>query len=154
ACSCAPLAAQAPAHPDFVARVDSLANAALKALPAASISIAVVHGSDTLLMRGYGTSDITAKRSATASTVYEIGSLTKQFTATAITRLVEQGKLKLDDPISRYLAYPLQGHQVTVQNLLTHTSGIHNYTAKPEWRPHWAEDLSPDSIVGFVARDT
>src|SRR5262245_48322609 len=94
-CAAGPLAAQAPAHPDFVARVDSLANAALKSLPAASISIAVVHGSDTLLMKGYGMADLASKRPATASTVYEIGSLTKQFTATAIMRLVEQGKLKL-----------------------------------------------------------
>jgi len=154
ACTGAPLAAQAPAHPDFVARVDSLANAALKSLPAASIAIAVVHGSDTLLMRGYGTSDLASKRPATANTVYEIGSLTKQFTASAIMRLVEQGKLALDDPISKYVAFPLQGNQVTIRNLLTHTSGIHNYTAKPEWRSHWGDDLSPDSIVGFVARDS
>ena len=85
----------------------------------------------------------------------EIASLTKQFTAAAIMRLVEQGKVRLDDGISQYVpSFPLQGHRVTIRHLLTHTSGIHNYTAKPEWRAHWAEDLTPDSIVGFVVRDT
>jgi CubicO group peptidase (beta-lactamase class C family) len=62
--------------------------------------------------------------------------------------------LKLDDDIGHYLPrFPLQGHHVTIRNLLNHTSGIRNYTATPAWRPHWADDLPPDSIPGFVAND-
>ena len=139
----------------FARQADSLARVYLAQAPAASVSIAVVRGPDTLLMRAYGLADVATQRAATANTIYEIASLTKQFTAAAIMRLVEQGKVRLDDDLSRYLpSFPLQGRRVTIRQLLTHTSGIHNYTAKPDWRAHWAEDLTPDSIVGFVARDT
>jgi D-alanyl-D-alanine carboxypeptidase len=119
-----------------------------------SVSAAMVRGHDTLLFKAYGIADRETSRAATPSTVYEIGSLTKQFTASAIMRLVEQGKLKLDDDIGQYVPrFPLQGHHVTIRNLLNHTSGIRNYTATPAWRPHWADDLPPDSIPGFVAND-
>ena len=146
--------AQPDARRAFVAHVDSSAAAFLASLPAAGLSIIVVRGADTLIARGYGFSDVAVNRPATENTVYEIGSLTKQFTAAAIMRLVERGQLHLDDDLARYLpTFPTRGHRVTIRNLLNHTSGIHNYTAKPEWRAHWADDLSPDSVVGFVKRD-
>jgi CubicO group peptidase (beta-lactamase class C family) len=106
-------------------------------------------------MRGYGYADLQAKRLAGPTTVYEIGSITKQFTSSAIMRLVEQGRIGLEDDLSRYLpTFPLHGRHVTIRELLNHTSGIHSYTSIPAWRPHWAEDLTPDSIVGFVAADS
>jgi CubicO group peptidase (beta-lactamase class C family) len=139
----------------LVARVDSLAADQLANAPAASVAVAVVRGGDTIVMRGYGFADRAAMRPAGPTTVYEIGSITKQFTAAAIMRLVEQGKIGLDDDLSKYVpSFPLHGHHVTIRQLLNHTSGIHSYTNQPAWRPHWADDLTPDSIVGFVARDT
>jgi CubicO group peptidase (beta-lactamase class C family) len=139
----------------LVARIDSLVQSHLANAPAASAAVAVVRGSDTIVMRGYGYADLQAKRLAGPTTMYEIGSITKQFTSSAIMRLVEQGKIGLDDDLSKYLPnFPLHGHHVTIRELLNHTSGIHSYTSSPGWRPHWADDLSPDSIVGFIARDT
>jgi D-alanyl-D-alanine carboxypeptidase len=139
----------------LVARIDSLSADFLTNGRTPSAAVAVVRGSDTLVMRGFGWADIDAHRAAGPTTVYEIGSITKQFTASAIMRLAEQYRLSLDDDISAYVpGFPLQGHHVAIRNLLNHTSGIHNYTSSPAWRPHWAEDLSPDSIVGFVKRDT
>jgi D-alanyl-D-alanine carboxypeptidase len=147
--------AQQSSRAVFLARVDSLAKDALTSLPSSSITVAIVRGRDTAITRSYGLADRGSKRPADANTVYEIGSLTKQFTASAIMRLEAAGKLGLDDDISRYLPnFPLQGHRVTIRNLLNHTSGIHSYTSKPEWQPHWKDDLTPDSIVGFIARDT
>jgi CubicO group peptidase (beta-lactamase class C family) len=147
--------AQSPSRAELVGRIDSIANDFLSGGRVPSATIAVVRGRDTILMRGYGYADIATHRRAGPTTVYEIGSITKQFTASAIMRLAEQGKLSLDDDISTYLpGFPLQGHHVAIRNLLNHTSGIHNYTASPDWRPHWAEDLSTDSVVGFVKRDT
>jgi D-alanyl-D-alanine carboxypeptidase len=136
-------------------RFDSIVvDAFMRRIHVSSVSAAVVRGRDTLLFKAYGLADRQANRAATPTTVYEIGSLTKQFTASAILRLVEQGKLKLDDDIGQYVPrFPLQGHHVTIRNLLNHTSGIRNYTATPAWRPHWADDLSPDSVPGFVAND-
>jgi CubicO group peptidase (beta-lactamase class C family) len=139
----------------LVARIDSLIADHLKNGPSSSAAVAVVRGNDTLVMRGYGFADRTALRLAGPTTVYEIGSITKQFTSSAIMRLVEQGKIRLDDDLSKYVPnFPLQGRHVTIRQLLNHTSGIHSYTSKPAWQATWAADLSPDSIVGFVARDT
>jgi len=146
---------QTPAsRAQLVARIDSLANDYV-AGGSASAAVAVVRGSDTIVMRSYGYADIDKKRPAGPNTVYEIGSITKQFTSSAIMRLVEQGRINLDDDMSKYLPdFPLQGHRVTIRRLLNHTSGIHSYTSNPAWQKTWAQDLSPDSIVGFVKRDT
>lgn len=147
--------AQTMSRSDLVARIDSLANDYLASGRVPSAAVAVVRGRDTIVMRGYGYADIATRRPAGPTTVYEIGSITKQFTAAAIMRLAEQHKLSIDDDISKYVPnFPLQGHHVAIRNLLNHTSGIHNYTASPAWRAHWAEDLSSDSVVGFVKRDT
>ena len=145
----------APSRAALVQRIDSLVEEHLLAGPAASAAIAVVKGTDTILMRGYGYADAKTHRLAGPTTIYEIGSITKQFTSAAIMRLVEQGKINLDDDLSKYLPnFPLHGHHVTIRQLLNHTSGIHSYTSSPAWRATWAADLSPDSIVGFVARDS
>jgi CubicO group peptidase (beta-lactamase class C family) len=137
-----------------IAIIDSLANDHLgRGVP--SVAVAVVRGRDTIVMRGYGLANREASRAATPNTIYEIGSITKQFTAAAIMRLVEQGKIGLQDDMSKYLPdFPLQGHHVTIRQLLNHTSGIHSYTSSPAWRATWARDLPPDSIVAFVARDS
>jgi len=139
----------------LIVRIDSLVKdyMALKKTPA--VSIAVVRGRDTLVMRGYGLASREANRAATASTVYRIGSLTKQFTSAGIMREVEQGKLSLNDPVSKYLPdIPTRGQRITVRHLLTHTSGLHNYTDSPEWAKHWTEDMTPRQIVAFVDKDT
>ena len=139
----------------IVARIDSLAKdyMALKKTP--GVSIAVVRGKDTLVMKGYGLASREANRPATASTIYRIGSITKQFTAAGIMREVEQGKIMLDDPITKYLPdVPTHGRRITVRNLLSHTSGVHNYTDKPEWTKRWSEEMTPRQIVAFVDTDT
>jgi D-alanyl-D-alanine carboxypeptidase len=121
----------------------------------ASIAVAIMRGRDTLLLRAYGLADRDAGRRATPHTVYEIGSLTKQITAAAVMKLVEEGKLDLDADIDRYLPdSPLRGRHIAVRNLLNHTSGIHNYTNDQEWKKHWSEDLTPADVVNFVARDS
>jgi len=147
--------AQQPSKSVLVSRVDSLGDAFRAATHTPAISIAVLRGSDTLVMKGYGDASIEAHRAATASTVYRIGSITKQFTAAAIMRLAERGKLSIDDPITKYLPdVPTHGQTITIRRLLNHTSGIHNYTAEPSWRSTWAQQLSPRQIVAFVDHDS
>ena len=136
-------------------RVDSLVKAYLAETHAPGLSVAVIRGRDTLMMAGFGLADRAKGKAATPATIYEIGSITKQFTSASIMRLVDQHKLSIDDELSKYLPrIPLHGHRVTIRHLLTHTSGIHSYTEVPAWQPHWSEDLTPDSIMGFVAKDT
>lgn len=152
------LASQAPnpAPPDratLLARVDSLVKDYMTVRKAPAVSVALLRGSDTLVMKGYGLASLEAHRPATASTVYRIGSITKQFTSAAIMRLAEKGKLSLDDDMSKYLPdFPLQGNKVTIRQLLNHTSGIHSYTADSLWAKTWGQDLTPSQIVDFVAK--
>jgi D-alanyl-D-alanine carboxypeptidase len=157
ACAVAPtLSAQAPTRARVVATVDSLATAFLADGPVAAVSIAVVKGRDTILMRGYGLADVENDVPASAKTVYRIGSITKQFTAAAIMRLVENGKLSLDDTLGKLgWGAPSSWQSVTVRRLLNHTSGIRSYTSiGPRWQRRWREDMLPDTIVGLVRDDT
>jgi D-alanyl-D-alanine carboxypeptidase len=80
-----------------------------------------------------------------------IGSITKQFTAVAILQLAEDGRLSLDDPISKFIeAAPPTWRGITVRQLLTHTSGIPNHTSLPEWGAQTWVEHSPEDLVRFV----
>lgn len=139
----------------FRLRGDSLVYSYLAESHAPSAAFAVIRGKDTLMYGAYGLADVETSRAPTANTIYEIGSNTKQFTSASIMRLAEQGKLKLDDDLSKYVPhFPLHGNRVTIRQLLNHTSGIHSYTSVSSWQKTWKDALSPDSIVGFVANDT
>ena len=82
--------------------------------------------------------------------VFEIGSITKQFTAVAVLMLMEQGKLSLDDDITKYIAdYPTHGHHISIHHLLTHTSGIKSYTSMENWPPVWRLDYKPLELIDF-----
>ncbi len=132
----------------LVRKIDSLAEATLAQGPVAALSIAVKRGGDLLLVRGYGRADIENDVPATAETVYRIGSITKQFTAAAVMQLVEAGKIGLDDPMTTYLPdYPMQGHEVTIRQLLTHTSGIKSFTGLADWRPRSKLDLTDEELL-------
>jgi D-alanyl-D-alanine carboxypeptidase len=137
-----------------VARVsDSLAQAFILTHGAPSVAIAVVRGRDTITMRAWGKTDLEQDVAATPRSVYLIGSVTKQFTAAAIMQLVEQGKVKLDDSIGRYLpALPVAWRLVKVRQLLNHTSGIPSYTGLgPVWERRWGEEMNPDTLVALTA---
>ena len=139
----------------FRSRADSLVFTYLAESHAPSASFAVIRGSDTLAYGAHGLANVDAWRAPTATTIYEIGSITKQFTSAAIMKLVEQGRVKLDDDLSKYVPqFPLQGKKVSIRQLLNHTSGIHSYTSSPGWPKTWNDELSPDSIITFVAADT
>lgn len=147
----------APAHAQdqraLVRYVDSVANAAVSEHRTPGVSIAIVQNGRTLLAKGYGYADLENDVAAAPHTVYRIGSVTKQFTAAAIMRLKEQGKLSLDDTLQTFFPnYPAQGHRVTVRNLLNHTSGIRSYTSMgPKWQRLLRLDMAPDSMLALFA---
>ena len=129
--------APAPGRSALIARLDSLAHAFLADAPAVGATIAVVRGADTLYLAGVGERDRERHRATTTTTVYHIGSITKQFTAAAVLRLVERGSLRLSDSLGTLLPQYPQWRAVTVRQLLNHTSGIRSYTTNPEWRRRW-----------------
>ena len=83
--------------------------------------------------------------------VFRIGSITKQFTACAILKLAEEGKLDLQDDITKYIEdYPGHGHTITIEHLLTHTSGIKSYTSMEEWTAEVRKkDFTPPELIDF-----
>ena len=93
------------------------------------VALAVIQGTNVLKLSGYGASDRQSAPAVNAETAFEIGSITKQFTATLVLMLVEEGKLRLNDRLPRFFAgTPDDWSAITLRHLLTHTSGIRNYT--------------------------
>ena len=135
---------------------DSIADAILKSGRVAAFSIAVTRGRDTLVMKGYGMADLENDLPATAQTVFRIGSVTKQFTSVAIMQLVEQGKVSLDDDVTKYVpAAPTHGRRILVRHLLNHSSGIPSYTdVGGTFGRVMRLDLSHDSLLATVRDDS
>ena len=116
-------AAQSAAEVDAV--VQKMIDA--KGIPAAGV--VVVRDGKAVLVKGYGPADIEAGTPVNENTVFQIASVTKQFTAAGILLLVEEGKLKLDDTLGKYISdVPAKWSGVTIRQLLNQTSGIPNYT--------------------------
>jgi CubicO group peptidase (beta-lactamase class C family) len=130
------VSAQAP-QPNrdvLVKQLDSLAGSGVVENRAAGIVAAVVRGNDTLLLKGYGKADVEWNIPMPVDAVFEIGSVTKQFTAVAILQLRDAGKLSLDDEITKWLPdFDTRGNKVTLRRLLDHTSGIKGLTEMPEF---------------------
>ncbi len=98
-------------------------------------SVLVARGHDVLLSKGYGWANLEWDIPDSPSTKYRLGSITKQFTAASILLLEERGKLKVEDPVKKYMPdAPAAWDRITIFNLLTHTSGIPNFTNLPEYR--------------------
>lgn len=105
--------------------IDSYVQAEMKSRSIPGLALVVVKNGDIVKMKGYGFANLEHDAPVTPDTVFELASVSKHFTATAIMLLVEQGKVKLDDPINRYLpASPEPWKAITVRHLLTHTAGL------------------------------
>jgi CubicO group peptidase (beta-lactamase class C family) len=114
-------------------------------------SVLVAKGGQILMSKGYGLANIEQDVPNKPNTKHRLGSITKQFTAVAILQLAEQGKLKLDDPVSKYYEdAPASWAPITIHHLLTHTSGIKNYTAQPDYGPKMREKTTAKAIVDRV----
>jgi CubicO group peptidase (beta-lactamase class C family) len=86
--------------------------------------------------------------------VFRIGSITKQFTAVAILQLMEQGKLGLQDDITKFIPdYPTHGHKITIEHLLTHTSGIQSYTGMKDFEKKMTLNLKPTELIDFFKNE-
>ena len=133
------------------AKVDALLRAQMDKAHIPGLSVAVVRAGKVVLAKGYGQSNVELGVAATADTVYQIGSITKPFTATAVMLLVEEGKVSLDDPISKHLStVPEAWAEVRVRHLLTHTSGIKSYTSLPDNLKQFRQDVSREAVLKSV----
>ncbi|MEX2157625.1 MAG: serine hydrolase domain-containing protein [Gemmatimonadales bacterium] len=121
-------------QPDLTAVVDRVfASWSSPGSPSPGCAVGVSRGGTVLLTRGYGMADLESGRPITAETIFETGSVAKQFTATAVVLLALDGKLGLDDPVRKFVPeLPDYGVPLTIRHLLTHTSGLREWSGLVE----------------------
>ncbi len=118
------------------------------------LSVGVIRNGRLVYSKGYGLANVELNVPAASDSVYDIGSITKDFTATAIMMLVEEQRVHLDDPISKHLKQlPDSWQKVTIRGLLTHTSGITNYLSVPNFAVLALRPTTPDELLRLVADD-
>jgi CubicO group peptidase (beta-lactamase class C family) len=124
-------AGRTPLNPAVEAKIDAAAQDYVASGRVAGAAVAVLRNRKLVFARGYGFANLELAAPVNTKTVFRIGSLTKQFTAAGMLLLAEQGKLKIDDKLSLYLPNFPRANEVTLRDLLNHTSGIHNFTEGP-----------------------
>jgi CubicO group peptidase (beta-lactamase class C family) len=129
---------------------DSLFQASLDSAQIAGGAILVFQKGEMLLKKSYGFASLELAAPMPEDGQFEIGSVTKQFTAASILKLVEAGKLSLEDDFTEYIDFDTKGRKVTINNLLNHTSGIASYTEIPEFWELSLMEYPRDTLVRMV----
>ena len=113
-----------------------------------AISLLVAKKGKTIYRKASGKANLELDVDATPDNVFELGSITKQFTSVSILMLKEQGKLKLTDDITKFIPdYPTQGNTITIYQLLNHTSGIQSYTGMQSFMEFARTDMTPVEVI-------
>ena len=150
-CLCGGIAAaQLSANEDLGNRIDAIAKQMLSR-PAAGISIAVARDGQVVLARGYGMANLEHSVAVTPETVFHIDSISKNILAAVVLQLVDEGKLRLDDDVTKYVPEaPTEGRHVTVRQLINNTSGIYSFTSLPEADNNERLDLTHEQVLGLI----
>ncbi|HEV2114878.1 MAG TPA: serine hydrolase domain-containing protein [Terriglobales bacterium] len=139
-------------NPSLNASVDRIAQQVLSSTGVPSASVAIVRDDQITYTRAYGDASLAPRVPARPEMRYSIGSISKQFTATAILMLADQGKLSLDDPVSRFLPELTQASEVTIRQLLSHTSGYQDYWPQDYVMPMMLQPVTAQKILDLWAR--
>jgi D-alanyl-D-alanine carboxypeptidase len=140
--------ALAAAQPAIIEKISS----ELQKSGAPSVSVAIVTGAKLTLAQGFGKADIATGRASDPSTRYAVGSISKQFTAAIVLLLQEQGKLSLDDRVSKYFPDLTRANEITIRQLLSHTSGYEDYAPQDYTIPEWLKPTTPQAILDRFAK--
>lgn len=138
--------------PALRSRIDALATEVLKKTGVPSASLAVVQNGNLVYTHAYGLARVEPPLPATTQMRYAIGSISKQFTAAAILLLQQQGKLSLDDPVSKYIPDLTCGDEITIRELLSHTSGYQDYWPEDYVMPPMLQPETPQQILDTWAK--
>lgn len=121
-------AARAVAADDLATRVDAFVGAEMTRQKIPGVAVAILQHGDVKFARGYGVANVEHMVPVSVDTIFQSGSVGKQFTAMLVLLLVEDGKLALSDPLAKFFPNaPPEWREITLRNLLTHTSGIPDY---------------------------
>jgi CubicO group peptidase (beta-lactamase class C family) len=114
------------------------------------LSVLIAKGGKIVLAAGFGLGNVELQAPVKPETIFQSGSVGKQFTATAVMMLVEQGKIGLDDPLTKFFKdAPQSWNDVTVRELLSHTAGFGDYPKDFDFRKDWTEDESLKLVEGI-----
>ncbi len=119
----------------------------------AGLAVLVAQNGKILFEKGYGLADLERHQAVTPESKFRIGSITKQFTAAAILKLQEEGKLSVRDKLSKYIPDYPRGDEVTLHHLLTHTSGIHSFTSKPDFMQQVTNAITTEALIKSFQND-
>lgn len=133
------------------ANIDSISHKVLAATGVPSASLAVVKDG-IAYVQAYGDARLDPKLPATTQMPYSIGSISKQFTATAVLMLQEQGKLSLDDKVGKWLPELTRANEITLREVLSMTSGYQDYAPQDYMIPEWEKPISAKQILDRWAR--
>lgn len=111
------------------------------------VTVLIAKDDQVIYRKAFGLANVELNVPMKPENVMELASITKQFTGVAILMLKEQGKLSLQDPLSKYIADYPKGHEITIHHLLNHTSGIKSYTNVPEFITMARTDMTPMEII-------
>jgi D-alanyl-D-alanine carboxypeptidase len=151
-CSCITADAQSQLPADLQQKIDKAATDALAKTGVPSASIAVVKDAQIAYLHAYGNARLDPPTPASTEMRYAIGSISKQFTATAILLLQEQGKLSLDDKVAKFLPDLTRANEVTIRQLLSHTSGYQDYWPQDYVMPMMLQPVTAQKILDGWAR--
>ena len=132
--------------------LDQKISATLAAYGAPSVSVAIVQSGTLAYAKAFGDSDLATHRHADATTRYAVGSISKQFTVAALLLAQEEGKLSLDDKVAKYLPNLTRANEVTIRQLLSHTSGYQDFAPQDYMIEAWAKPTTPEAIMGRWAK--
>jgi CubicO group peptidase (beta-lactamase class C family) len=136
------LEAQLP--PATASRIDAIAAKVMEATAVPSVSLAVINDGKIAYVHAYGNANLDPAAPARPEMRYCIGSVSKQFLAMAMLLLVQDGKLKLEDPVARYLPNLTRAKDITIRQLLSHTSGYQDYYPLDYVAPFMTMPVTPD----------
>ncbi len=137
---------------DVSSKIDSIARATLAATGVPSASVAVVKEGRIAYVHAYGKAQLQPPRDADPGMRYAVGSISKQFTAAAILFLVQDGKLSLDDPVSKFFPDLTRANEVSIRMLLSHTSGYSDYWPEDYVMTDMMRPTTPQQIMDKWAK--
>ena len=144
--------AQTPSGKNLAASIDKVAASAVAAGESPGLQVAVFKDGRPLLVKSYGSANLEQHVPVTNESVFRVGSVTKQFTAVALLLLAEEGKLSLQDRLSKYYANFPRADDITLEQMLHHTSGIYNYTSEPNFANDGMVHRTTDEMVEFIGK--
>jgi len=144
--------AQGSGSSELSARVDSIAGAVLASTGVPSATVAVVTHGKLAYAQAYGAAKLEPRVAATPDMQYGIGSISKQFTAACVLLLQQEGKLSLDDKVSKYVPGLTRGNEITIRQLLSHTSGYQDFWPQDYVPPAMEKAITPQAILDHWAK--